>query len=194
MKNYLNLGFGKVHMAYEVIFLLKCLYFMLPAYLANMAPVIVKKINFLNYPVDFGIKLRGKPLLGSHKTYRGFFFGILFAIALSFVQYLLYPIQFFQWISLQNYSNWLQFGFLMGFGALFGDSLKSLIKRRVKIKPGARFIPFDQIDFVIGAVIFTIPVFDLTWKVFLTCILFSFALHIIVNHLAFWLGIRNVKW
>lgn len=178
----------------EMIFLLKCLYFMLPAYLANMAPVIVKKINFLNYPVDFGITFKGKPLLGSHKTYRGFFFGTMAGILLSFVQYKLYPIQFFQWISFQNYSNWLQFGFLMGFGALFGDSLKSLIKRRMQIKPGSKFIPFDQTDFVIGAVIFTIPVFDLTWKILLTCIIFSFVLHITVNHIAFWLKIRNEKW
>src|SRR3989338_8143542 len=177
------------------LFLLKCLYFMLPAYLANMAPVIVKNVNFLNYPVDFGMKVGGKPLLGKHKTYRGFFFGTLFAILLSYVQYILYDLSwFFQWISFQNYSNWLQFGFLMGFGALFGDSLKSLIKRRMKIKPGAKFIPFDQTDFVIGAVLFTIPVFDLTWKIFLTCIVFSFVLHIAVNHIAFWLRIRNEKW
>ena len=40
-----------------VIFILKSLYLMLPAYFANMAPVIVKKANLFNYPVDFNRKL-----------------------------------------------------------------------------------------------------------------------------------------
>jgi hypothetical protein len=31
------------------------------------------------------------------------------------------------------------------------DSVKSFVKRRVGIAPGAPWIPFDQLDFVIGA-------------------------------------------
>ena len=35
------------------LLILQCFYFMLPAYFANMAPVIVKKINILNLQIDF---------------------------------------------------------------------------------------------------------------------------------------------
>ena len=51
-----------------ILFLLKILYFMSPAYFANMAPVIFRKFNFLAIPIDFGKKINNKPLLGKTKT------------------------------------------------------------------------------------------------------------------------------
>ena len=50
------------------ITIISCLYFLLPAGFANMAPVFAKKINFLRYPVDFGLKLRGRRIFGKNKT------------------------------------------------------------------------------------------------------------------------------
>ena len=82
----------------------------------------------------------------------------------------------------------------MGFGALTGDLAKSFFKRRIGIKPGAKFIPFDQMDFVLGAFIFTVPVFAWTLKIFIASLLLSLVLDVIVNHAAFWLKIRNEKW
>src|SRR3989338_255015 len=125
------------------MFLLKCFYLMLPAYFANMAPVIFKKISFLSYPVDFSKKLGNRPIFGKNKTFRGFFFGILLAIIVSYIQFELYKTVSFRNISFFNYGNWILFGFLMGFGALAGDLAKSFFKRRAGIKPGDRFIPFD---------------------------------------------------
>ena len=100
--------------------ILEALYLMLPAYFANMAPVFFKKVNFLNYPVDFGKKIKGKRILGSHKTFRGFFFGIILAIIVAYVQSLISAE-----VALVDYSNWALIGFLLGFGALLGDSVKS---------------------------------------------------------------------
>ena len=97
-------------------------------------------------------------------------------------------------ISFFDYSNWIVFGLLMGFGALTGDLIKSFFKRRIGIKPGGKFIPFDQTDFVVGALVFIIPVFGFNWKIFLTSLVLSFILHIIVNHISFYLKIRNEKW
>ena len=82
----------------------------------------------------------------------------------------------------------------MGSGALVGDLIKSFFKRRLGIEPGDRFIPFDQTDFVIGALVFILPVFDVTFNLFIVSLLLSFVLHILVNHLAFYLKIRNEKW
>ncbi len=176
------------------LLLLKCLYLMLPAYFANMAPVWVRKINFLNYPIDFDRKVRNNPILGNHKTFRGLFFGVLLGIMVAFIQFLLYKNPAFAKISFFDYSSWFLIGFLMGFGALFGDAVKSFFKRRVGIRPGHRFIPFDQIDFVIGAFIFMAPFFTLTLKIFFISMLASFVLDILATHLAFYLGIRHEKW
>ena len=82
----------------------------------------------------------------------------------------------------------------MGFGALTGDVIKSFFKRRAGIAPGKKFIPFDQTDFVIGALLFITPIFDLTLKIFAVALILSFVLDILVNHIAFYLKIRNEKW
>ncbi len=177
-----------------IVFVAQCFYLMLPAYFANMAPIMVKKINLFDYPIDFGMKLGNKPILGSHKTFRGFVFGVLFAILVSYLQSLLYHKEFFMNLSFISYENWLLFGFLMGFGALLGDSVKSFFKRRVGIKPGHRFVPFDQIDFVLGSLILSSLVFDLTLKIFLVSVALSFVLDILVNHIVFYLKIRDEAW
>ena len=121
-------------------------------------------------------------------------FGVIFSIIVAYIQFLLYGVEFFNVISFIDYNNWLLFGFLMGSGALTGDLIKSFFKRRLGLKPGAKFIPFDQTDFVIGALVFTMPIFNLTLKIFITSLLLSFILHIIVNHIAFHMKIRNEKW
>ena len=177
-----------------LVLVLKSLYLMLPAYFANMAPVIAKKINFLDYPVDFGKKLGSKPVFGRHKTFRGFFFGILFAIIIAYAQFRLMETDSLRAISILDYSKWLLIGFLMGFGALLGDLIKSFFKRRIGIEPGNNFIPFDQTDFVAGALIFTMLAFELSWQIFIVSLLLSFILHIIVNHISYWLKIRNEAW
>ncbi len=181
-------------MEYIFAFILKCFYLMLPAYFANMAPVIVKKINIFVFPIDFNKKINNQPVLGKNKTFRGLVFGIIFAIIIAYLQFLLYKIEIFRLISFIDYQNWLLFGFLMSFGALIGDLIKSFFKRRLGIKPGEKFVPFDQTDFVVGALVFIIPVFDLTLKIFIVSLLLSFVLHIIVNHLAFYFKIRKEKW
>lgn len=179
---------------YFWLFIFKCFYFMLPAYFANMAPVIVKRINLFVFPIDFNKEFNNKPIFGKNKTFRGFIFGIGFSIIISELQFLLYSLDVFRYISFFNYQNWLLFGFLMGLGALTGDLVKSFFKRRIGIKPGDKFIPFDQIDFVVGALIFIMPIFDLTLGIFVVSLLLSFVLHILVNHIAFYLGVRNEKW
>ena len=177
-----------------LIFILKCFYLMLPAYFANIAPVIVKKMDLFAYPIDFGKQINNKPVLGKNKTFRGLIFGIVFAVVVAYLQFLLYSLDSFKGISFISYQNWLFFGFLMGFGALTGDLVKSFFKRRLGIKPGEKFIPFDQIDFVVGALVFIMPIFNVTLGIFVISLLVSFAGHITVNHIAFYLKIRNEKW
>jgi len=169
-----------------MIFIIKCAYFMLPAYFANMAPVIMRRLfGKLAVPVN-------ERLFGKNKTYRGIIFGALFGIIIAFFQYLLYSQ--LKSLSFLDYSNWLSIGFLMGFGAVSGDLLKSFFKRRLGYRPGQPFVPFDQLDFVIGALLLVSFVFAPTIKMIFTIIITSFALHILTNHSAYYLKIRNEKW
>ena len=178
-----------------MFFILECFYFMLPAYFANMAPVMVKNwFKSLAIPIDSGKRIKGKEIFGKNKTWRGFIFAILFAIVIAYLQFLLYKFNFFRDISFINYSNWLLLGFLFGFGAIFGDLIESFIKRRLNLKPGQRFIPWDQLDFVIGALIFISLIVDITLKVLLYIVIISFIGHILVNHTAYYLKIRKEKW
>jgi CDP-2,3-bis-(O-geranylgeranyl)-sn-glycerol synthase len=115
------------------------LVFFIPAYISNMAPVFVRKLHFLEYPLDCGIKLGGKPLLGKNKTWRGLFFGtVLGGVAGWIMQAAGLP--FIWW-----------HGFVLGFAALFGDAAKSFFKRRLGVRPGGRWMPWDQLDFNIAA-------------------------------------------
>jgi CDP-2,3-bis-(O-geranylgeranyl)-sn-glycerol synthase len=180
-------------MVLEII--LKTFYFMLPAYFANMAPVAVKDyFKPLAVPLDFNKKFKGKRILGSHKTLRGLLAGIVVGIIIAFIQFQLLKIPFFAGISLLDYNKWVSIGVLMGAGALIGDMIKSFFKRRVNIKPGGRWIPFDQLDYVIGALVFISVVYIPSLSVIITALILSFLLHIIANHLAYYLGIRKVKW
>ncbi|MBR9705579.1 CDP-2,3-bis-(O-geranylgeranyl)-sn-glycerol synthase [Candidatus Pacearchaeota archaeon] len=178
-----------------LIFIFKCFYFMLPAYLANMAPVLTKDhFKELKIPVDFNTKIDHETIFGRHKTFRGLIFGVIYAIITAFVQYLLYDVEFFRLMSLVDYSDWLLLGFLLGSGVVLGDLLESFFKRRLRLKPGKPFIPWDQIDFVIGAMIFVYPIYQLDLMKIITILIISFFLHISINHAAYYLKIRRVKW
>ena len=178
-------------------FILTCLYVIIPAAIANMMPVFVRSINFLNVSVDFDKKwFDNKPIFGTHKTYRGFFFGILAAIFITYIQSLLYKYPFFQQISFFNYDeiSFLLVGFMMGFGVLFGDLIKSFFKRRTNIKPGDKFFPWDQLDLVIGAIIFISFIQRIPISMILFYLVVGPALHVLFNHLGYWLQIRETKW
>ncbi|MBN1544573.1 CDP-2,3-bis-(O-geranylgeranyl)-sn-glycerol synthase [Candidatus Woesearchaeota archaeon] len=173
------------------------MYMLLPALLANLVPPLFRKVNFLGYPVDLGARWKGKPLFGSHKTYRGLFFGITAAIIIAYVQSVLFSSSgWLRQASLIDYSahNFVILGMLLGFGALFGDLVKSFFKRRVGVKPGKPWIPFDQLDFVVGALLFLALVYIPSWKVMLFLLVVVPILHILTNHIGFYLGINKSKW
>lgn len=168
--------------------MIELIYFMLPAYFANMAPPLLNKINFLNYPIH-------EKLLGSHKTYRGLIFAVIVGMLMFYIQKILFQYDFFKNISLINYNEYsLLLGFLLAFGAMFGDIVKSFVKRRANIKPGERFIPFDQIDFVFGALIFSYVLVPLSFMNIILILIISFALVIVVKHIGYYLKINEKKW
>jgi CDP-2,3-bis-(O-geranylgeranyl)-sn-glycerol synthase len=161
---------------------LKLMYLMLPAYLANMAPPFTRYWTGWNRPIS-------EKWLGDHKTVVGFGAGLIVAMAVVFVQS---RITFDE--PLIRYDRWPLLGLAFGFGAMGGDSMKSLMKRRIGIAPGRPWIPMDQLDFVIGSLVLIVPFANVTVLDVATILALSFIGDIAVNHVSHALGIRKTPW
>jgi CDP-2,3-bis-(O-geranylgeranyl)-sn-glycerol synthase len=157
-------------------------YAMAPAYAANMTPPLVVFWHGWNRPIS-------TRWLGAHKTVIGFVAGVLMAIAVVYVQHVL------AWPgALVRTDHWLVVGTLFGVGAMGGDTAKSALKRRIGIPPGHRWIPADQLDFVLGALVLVWPFATLTALDVCGILALTLVGHIAVDHLAYWLGIRTTAW
>ena len=177
--------------------ILQALYFALPMYFANMAPVIVKGFPLLAGPIDGGKHINGKRVLGKNKTWRGLIAGTLMGGAIISIQSTLaQSIPFFEQLSLLDFSDGsaLWFGLLAGFGALVGDAVKSFFKRRFGIPSGQPWIPFDQLDFIAGGLVFTAFFYLPPFEVLLVLLVFTPFLHWGVNVLSYRLGLKDVPW
>lgn len=170
--------------------IISSLYFILPAYVANTCPVI---FGLLKMPLGFAIS---EKLFGSHKTYRGFYSGYIGALLTLYVQYLLSRNGMFSEYEILNYKelNLFFFALLFGGGAITGDLIKSFFKRRLGIAPGRPFIPFDQLDLVLGALLFLWPVITLPLANVLTLLILTPLLHLLTNVTAYKLKIKKVWW
>ena len=172
-------------MIYILNLIIKSYWFLCPAFMANTAPEYAAKLGLfkrLAVPVDFNRNFfDGKPIFGNHKTFRGFLMAIAMAICIAYVQKLLFgafsPIKA---ISIIDYSatSPLLIGFLMGFGALLGDLIKSFIKRRRNKKPGERWFPWDQIDFLPTTLLLVAFIVIPPLDMIICLIILSFALRV----------------
>lgn len=170
--------------------IISAFYFFLPAYFANMCPVIAGKLKLpLGQPIS-------NHFLGSHKTWRGFYAGYLGALVVLAAQLFMQKEGVLAAYTLLDYQNINLFGyaFLFGVGAIAGDALKSFCKRRMGIKPGAPWFPFDQLDFVVVALLFLWPFFQLSWSHILVLLIATPILHLLVNILAYKVGLKKVWW
>lgn len=177
--------------------IIKSIYFLIPVGLANMAPIFARFFFKKKICLDFGKRIFGKRIFGENKTVYGFLLGILFSILGVFIQKLLYNFDFFISISIVDFKeiNVFAFGALIGFGALFGDAVKSFLKRRIDIKEGKSFFPLDQIDYVLGAFLF-IGLFYreyFSWELFFGCLIVGLILHLFVSYLGYILGLKASK-
>lgn len=179
--------------------ILATVYLFLPAYGANMAPVIAKRLgvlSFLAVPIDGGKHFFGKPLLGQNKTVRGMATGTVVGMIIGLVQHVLIAYPFFERFTLfsaQNAWGALGWGALMGGGALMGDAGKSFIKRRLDIAPGRRWFPWDQLDMVIGAMVFGSAVFPFYQElsIVLIALVITPLLGVVVNMAGYMLRVKE---
>ncbi len=135
--------------------------------------------------MDFGKNfVDGKRIFGNNKTFRGFFFGWGVGIGVGLGEGVIF--------GFQNYP--ILFALLIPLGALLGDLTGAFIKRRLSIAPGG-FLPIvDQIDFVVGAVAFSLPLALIGWEVALTVLLITPPIHLFTNFLAYKMKLKRNPW
>lgn len=175
-------------MYYE--FVIQAFWLILPAYIANASALLLGG----GIPIDFGKKWRGgNRILGDGKTWRGLFIGTFIGMTAGFgfsvISKIALNIDFP--IKINDFTGFplmIPILFSLCFGALMGDIIESFFKRRIGKKRGENWIPFDQLDFILGVLFFSfimgglLQIFNLTQK---NWFLASFSLYHIIILLIF---------
>jgi CDP-2,3-bis-(O-geranylgeranyl)-sn-glycerol synthase len=160
------------------VLIIEALKFIFPAYCANGAPVLAGG----GPPLDFGKKFfDGKPILGKNKTFRGFFFGLAIGVMVGLIETMLFDYP-------------LLFSVLSPLGALMGDLAGAFLKRRLNIAPGGLLPVIDQVDFVVGALLFSLPLSMISWELAVAVLVITPPIHLFTNFLAYKLKLKNNPW
>ena len=131
----------------------------IPIYVANASAVIVGG----GTPIDFGRNWKdGRRILGDGKTWRGLLSGTFLGMTVGFgltvaASYL--STSEYSYLGLTNFEGFplmIPLLFSLCFGALLGDIIESFFKRRIGKDRGQDWIPFDQLDFLVGALTFSL--------------------------------------
>jgi CDP-2,3-bis-(O-geranylgeranyl)-sn-glycerol synthase len=154
------------------------IWFILPAYLANAAPVVLGG----GPPLDGGKKfLDGRRILGEGKTARGFVGGLIVGTAMGLLQ----------GIARAPLREYLLLGFLLALGAMLGDLASSFVKRRLGIERGEAAPGLDQLGFVVAALILASPVKIPPWQEIAALLIITPPIHLATNFIGYELGLKG---
>jgi CDP-2,3-bis-(O-geranylgeranyl)-sn-glycerol synthase len=163
------------------LLIVEALKFIFPAYCANAVPVLAGG----GQSMDFGRRFfDGKPIFGKNKTFRGFFFGLAVGSGVGLLESMVF----------QGYP--VAFGLLLSLGALLGDLTGAFVKRRLGIAPGGLLPVIDQVDFMLGAVVFSLPLSlqVMSWELVLVVLVITIPLHLLTNFGAYRLKLKSNPW
>ena len=163
-----------------LIFILGTVYFMLPAYVANLSGLAFGG----GTPVDGGKNWSDgrRIIVGVVLGIIGTYYGDLSVLTGGVIDLPVYGSIF----------GGLILGFLMAFGALLGDAVGSFFKRRMGLESGQAAPFMDQLDFVLGALLLSLIVVRINLQLFITIVLLSLILHLGSNIVAYLFGIKDV--
>ncbi|MBU4374864.1 MAG: CDP-2,3-bis-(O-geranylgeranyl)-sn-glycerol synthase [Euryarchaeota archaeon] len=170
--------------------IIKAVWLMLPAYIANPTAVVFGG----GTPIDFGKNWRdGRRILGSGKTFRGLFGGTACGVIIGLLQRQATASDIFIIPSITAIIT-------LSSGALLGDIVKSFFKRRLGFERGAKLPLIDQLDFVAGAWILTY-IFDPQWFndnftfwIIITVLILTPVLHRLTNILGYYIKVKKEPW
>ncbi|MDD5417087.1 MAG: CDP-2,3-bis-(O-geranylgeranyl)-sn-glycerol synthase [Candidatus Aenigmarchaeota archaeon] len=175
---------------------IRALWILFPAFAANCFPTFIRVYGIKGHPIDFGKSYKGNRLFGEGKTIEGFSLGLVAGFLVALAELGLYPY-------LNAYANQFDVSlssltilicFLIPLGALTGDLIKSFFKRRLGIQRGGKLMGFDQLDFVVGTIIFTSLFIDYTLLMVIWMFLFSFVIHRMSSIIGYILKIKREPW
>lgn len=182
-------------MVFDLYTLVEVAWILFPIYAANgLTPVMGKFIK--THPIDMGRRLGKNRILGDGKSWEGIAFGTLMGILIAAVEMMAYP--YLPWelspVALNIIPMTPLVGFLLGFGAMAGDSVASFFKRRMGKKRGSSFPLLDQLDFFAGAFIMLSLAVQIEpgWVILGSMITLVF--HVLSNIIAFKIGIKKTPW
>ncbi len=166
---------------------------LLPAYIANLFPPLARGV----WPIDRGKNfIDGRRILGDGKTFEGFGLGVFVGTLFGALEAYLYP----QLNAIaQSYGAELSYmnltiGFMIALGALVGDLAGSFIKRRRGMKRGADAPLLDQLNFVVGAVVFSYFLTKITLTMMIIMFIMTPILHRLFNILGHKLKLKREPW
>jgi CDP-2,3-bis-(O-geranylgeranyl)-sn-glycerol synthase len=79
-------------------------------------------------------------------------------------------------------------------GALIGDLVHSFVKRRIGIDEGAPLPIADQLDFVVGAILFSFLVSGLPLLTISLIFVITLPVHLLTNIIAYSVGVKRTPW
>lgn len=150
-----------------------------------MIPVLASKLPVLrdwNAPLDGGKSYRGKRIFGKNKTWRGLISGTIAGTLVAMAVYGLFS---------DLHGKLVLVGAMMSAGALVGDAVESFFKRQRGIQSGKAWFPFDQTDYIIGGLVFTLPFGILPLWLIIWVFIMYFGLHLISSYIGYLLGLKD---
>ena len=159
-------------------------------------------LSQLKYPIDWGATLRGRPIFGPNKTFRGIVGEALgSALVLGLQQDVLHRLSAVRQIELFDYSavNGWFLGLAVGAAAMLAELPNSFLKRRLGIASGKqaagilRFVFFflDQVDILLGGWLIFATVVQVTPMRIGISIAIIFVMHNLVTAVGYGLGMRK---
>ncbi|MEB3862138.1 MAG: CDP-2,3-bis-(O-geranylgeranyl)-sn-glycerol synthase [Desulfurococcales archaeon] len=160
------------------------LIYILPAMVANGAPVVGAKFYGRGHPIDMGARMPdGRRVLGDGKTVEGFIVGVLAGLVVGILE------------TLALNENLIGASLASSVGALLGDMAGSFIKRRLGKERGAPVPLLDQLDFYIGALaMLYLAGYSISMGAAMVMAFVIIILHVSTNWIAYQLGLKSVPW
>jgi len=166
------------HMEIIIQLIIEALKFIFPAYCANATPVLAGGGTRMDFGKNF---YDGKRIFGDNKNFRGFFFGLAIGVLVGSIECVLFCFP-------------ILFSILIPLGALLGDLAGAFLKRRLGIAPGGLLPIVDQVDFVVGALVFSIPLGIVNWELAVTVLLITPPIHLFTNFIAYKMKLKKHPW
>jgi CDP-2,3-bis-(O-geranylgeranyl)-sn-glycerol synthase len=175
--------------------LIVAFWLMLPAYIPNNCAALFGG----GMPLDMGQTFQdGQRTLGDGKTFRGTIAGTVCGILMGLLQNQIAPT-----IGLPSFGigyEQLPILLALALGAMLGDIVAAFFKRRLGLKRGAPLFVIDQIDFVMGAWLFTIIIApnwfwqNFTPSIILIVLIMTPILHRLTNIIGYKMGAKREPW